>query len=331
MRLILTLILCLPLMAQFPVELMRRPTLNRSGMAAGVQTGSGNLLLQSASFATAPWVLFKTSFGSDTLTAIDAGSANRGINQVVITSAGNHTATVRVSAGTAPTVTVMLYDISTSSVVASSLYTFATSQLTTSVGSGVAVDAGGGLVDISVTGSFPAAGSDLLLVYLRIPGGAVETDTVKLYRAQLNPGSTALPYVATTDLQSIASLPPGTATLVRGANTGASTDDPVVSLAGWTFDGVNDLASGLPAKGNAWTTINCNATECHVVTSAGTKYINGVASEDAAEWDIGTAGGYTGLLTWWGRKNRVIGPGEALNDYRGYIRPTVNARGNTLP
>lgn len=308
---------------------------------------------------------------------------------------------------------------------------------------------------------------------------ATATRAVDATRFMLNEGSTALPYVATTDLQSIASLPPGTATLVRGATTAASTDDPVVSNSGWTFDS-GDRVSGLPAKGANWTTTNCSGVECYTITSAGTEYVNGVArrnllrwsedfsnavwevylatkamdavgpsgvansaatltagnavsgvwhtvtvvagttytaswwakrgtlsevkysiynvsggaditaetsyyaetssawtrisksftapagctsvrvytlrapgttgtmliaqfqlnlgstaleyqkTTDSREWLLGTPGNYVGLLTGWYRWDRVLGPGEVLNSHRGYIKPTLNAKGNTI-
>lgn len=97
------------------------------------------------------------------------------------------------------------------------------------------------------------------------------------------------------DTQSLASIPPGTATLVRGANTGASTDDPTVSLAGWTFDS-GDRVSGLPAKGAAWTTTNCSGVECYTVTSAGTEYVNGEARRNLLRWSEDMTNAATGGL-----------------------------------
>ena len=132
------------------------------------------------------------------------------------------------------------------------------------------------------------------------------------------------------DTQSIASIPPGTATLVRGANTGASSDDPVVSRLGWTFD-ASDRVSGVPAKGTNWTTINCSNEHCYGVDSASGSFVDGVASVGATEFNLETAGGFTGTLTYFLRYNRVITAKEHRDAYRTWIKPRVNAVGGTLP
>ena len=117
--------------------------------------------------------------------------------------------------------------------------------------------------------------------------------------------------------------------MVRGANTGASTDDPTVSLLGWTLDS-GDRVAGLPAKGTAWTTFNCSDTEIHCVTSIGTKYINGVSNTSGAEWALETVGAYVGILTGFYRYNRVFTHGEVYRVTQ-YLKSRINAAGGLIP
>lgn len=76
---------------------------------------------------------------------------------------------------------------------------------------------------------------------------------ILVWHPQLNRGPTAAPYVPTTDLQTASSLVPGASGLVRGATTGAGTDDPTPSAAGWVFDGVDDWAGAAIATGASGT------------------------------------------------------------------------------
>jgi len=479
MRLILSLILALPLAAQLPVELMRKPSLSRSALAAGVQAGSANLLRYSGAMDNAAWLKYQATVVNNVLTATANGTSTT-YQAISSTDAGAYTECFRLISGTSPSITVGLYDGSASAFVAKSEYTFATQAISVTSGSATKAVNGDGSVDFCVTGTLPAAGTtDAAYIYLGNGANAQTGHTVTIVRAQVNPGSTALPYVATTDLQSIASIPPGAATLVRGANSGSSTDDPQVSNSGWTLDS-GDRVSGLPAKGANWTTTHCSGVECYTITSAGTEYINGVArrnwvklSEEinflgtnawnnsgctvtanqalapdgsmtaekitysalqvntftpyqslpardigttytfsvwlradspvtaqiynytgaafqpvdvsittewqrfsvtktqtgstigqigfntatgsiefyawgtqqdigtvpsayqktiqSREWALETPGNYVGLLTWWGRWDRVLNPGEVRNNYLAWIRPRVNAAGNTLP
>jgi len=52
---------------------------------------------------------------------------------------------------------------------------------------------------------------------------------------------------------------------------------------------------------------------------------------DSREWLLETPGNYVGLLTGFYRWDRVLGPGEVLNNYRAWLKPRINSVGNTLP
>lgn len=52
---------------------------------------------------------------------------------------------------------------------------------------------------------------------------------------------------------------------------------------------------------------------------------------DSREWLLETPGNYVGLLTGWYRWDRVLNPGEVLNNYRAWLKPRINSVGNTLP
>jgi hypothetical protein len=103
-------------------------------------------------------------------------------------------------------------------------------------------------------------------------------------RAQLNSGTTPLPYIATGDLQSVPNMVPGGAALQRGSAAGADTNDPTPSAAGWVFDGVDDRVTTLPTKAATWTTINCSASFCYGIDSAGVGYVNGVPQTNLIRW-----------------------------------------------
>ena len=102
--------------------------------------------------------------------------------------------------------------------------------------------------------------------------------------AQLNRGSTLLPYIATDALQTFASLYGKSPTLTRGATSAASTDDPTLDGWGWVFDG-DDLGKVAAISG---VTFERGITQMAVakMTETGTgKYAMGL-------W-AGAATGYT--------------------------------------
>lgn len=61
---------------------------------------------------------------------------------------------------------------------------------------------------------------------------------------QINEGPTALPYVATTDLQTVPNMVAGGAALQLGSTSGVDTNDPTRGLVGMVFDGVDDYGTG---------------------------------------------------------------------------------------
>jgi hypothetical protein len=195
--------------------------------------------------------------------------------------------------------------------------------------------ASGTYANISVTTSWARVGVSQVASsatrYPKIRSAGVSATTIRIRFPQFNEGSTALPYVATTDLQVVTSQPPAVTTLTRGTNVAADTNDPVVRLLGWNFDGVDDRVLALPAKGATWTVINCSSAHCYGVDSASGSFVDGVPVAGAVEFALATAGGYTGILSTFIQQNRVLSPGEHLQNYRTWLRPRINAYGGTLP
>jgi hypothetical protein len=66
---------------------------------------------------------------------------------------------------------------------------------------------------------------------------------VLLWHPQLNQGSAILPYIKTTDLQTILDLSGHGNTLQLGSTSGVDTNDPTLTRAGAVFDGVNDYCT----------------------------------------------------------------------------------------
>lgn len=80
---------------------------------------------------------------------------------------------------------------------------------------------------------------------------------------QINEGSTALPYVATTDLQTVPNMVAGGAALTLGSTSGVDANDPTRTLSGMVFDGVDDyltttLTSFTPSGMTQYITSNTN-------------------------------------------------------------------------
>lgn len=109
----------------------------------------------------------------------------------------------------------------------------------TLTGSASITDAGGGWYHCVLTAT-AAQALQLASVYLQTGnnGDSYTGDGesgIYLTSAQLNQGTTPLPYVATGGLQSVGNLAPGGAALQRGSTSGADTNDPTPTLAGWSF------------------------------------------------------------------------------------------------
>lgn len=98
------------------------------------------------------------------------------------------------------------------------------------------------------TYTFPSGGCD----YFNIQNSAeAVAGVITVGYVQLNEGPTALPYVATTDLQTVPNLVAGGPSLQLGSTSGADTNDPVRRLAGMVFDGVDDFLVTTIALGSA--------------------------------------------------------------------------------
>lgn len=492
MRLLILFILSLPLLAQtvsqdIPVLMSGKRGLVRSGLAAGWSLSTPNLLRYSEDFSNAAWTLSGATRSGNTITDVSAAAFGSVSQTFAISAAATRTAFVDVvkDSETGRFFELNLNYITSGGQLIAVMLNTSTGAAIRRSGTGTSgtysvIDGGTYWRLIVTLANTGMSGNLLYTIYPAVTttwGGSSEVaaqGSVTLLRAQLSESTTALPYVATTDLQSVASIAPGGTTMVRGANTGASTDDPTVSLLGWTFDSA-DRVSGLPAKGSSWTTTNCSDVECYTIDSAGNQYVNGVPrrnmlrwsedfsqavwvkqfttvagatvtktatgnagieqqsisvvsggvytfagiisasrtfntrvlvwqpstsyrwcnvtvtttptpfscttnwsittgsdfrvivgggtggddldwevgdaitvtnltlslgstaleyqkTTDSREWELETTGNYTGLLTWWGRWNRVLSPGEVMRNYRQWIKPQVNARtGNALP
>ena len=104
---------------------------------------------------------------------------------------------------------------------------------------------------------------------------------------------------------------------------------PKYGLTAMRFDGSTHAVTGLPAKGAAWTTINCSASHYYAVDSDSGSWVDGVAQAGATEFNLGTVGGYSGLLTFWVRYSRVLTAAEHRQCFaalKRLLRARVEAR-----
>jgi peptidoglycan/xylan/chitin deacetylase (PgdA/CDA1 family) len=113
------------------------------------------------------------------------------------------------------------------------------------------------------------------------------------------------------DLQQIINQNGGT-NLVMGSSTANNTNDPDRRYMRMTFNGTSSQVTSIPAKGTDWTTINCSPLRCDAVDSAGGSYVNGRPLAGATEYNLGTAGGYSGDMLALYRYSRVLSPAEHM-------------------
>lgn len=204
-------------------------------------------------------------------------------------------------------------------------------------GTGSISSVGSGYYSCSYTVTANGTGNSTIAFYLNnsssvdapLYAGDVGSGVDVTY-AQVNEGTTALPYQATTDLQSFANTVSGGAALVRGTTAGSDTNDPTPRLVGLSF-AVDDNVAGIPAKGSTWTTINCSEAHCYGVDSAGGSFVDGVSTPGATEFNLGTAGGYTGIASYLLRYNRVLSLKDHRTNYATFLKIAINAKGGTLP
>lgn len=153
-------------------------------------------------------------------------------------------------------------------------------------------------------------------------GGDGLTGTMFAWGAQLYEGAAFQGYEATTDNASVADSSGNGNTLTRDGATWFS--------AGLAFDGVNDRVTGLPALDAAYTVVNVSDSQCEAVDSDGGSFIGGVATGGAANYDIGTAGGYSGYLTFRLQYNRVLRAAEHKRIHAA-IRKILKGRSVIIP
>ena len=156
------------------------------------------------------------------------------------------------------------------------------------------------------------------------------TKTITVWHPQLHAGTLPATYAATTDHQSIPSLVPGGAALIRGSTSGADANDPAITRAGLVFDGSDDKVTGIPAKAAAWTVISVSTAHSNAVDSAGGKYVDGVVNGAGVEFDLGTAAGYTGTASYYLQYNRVLPAFEILRAHR-VLKRNLAVQGVALP
>lgn len=172
-----------------------------------------NLLLQSQAFDTASWN--KSGFivtadattapdGTNTADLITAGAVSDNFfnNSVISLGGGSYTASVYVKAGTSPSMSIGLYNQVTPGFFALVQFVFATQAISVLAGSVTASSAtslGNGWYRLAFTTTTTVVASANVFVYGRSTGsGNVVGDSFYLWGAQLNAGSSALPYYPTT-------------------------------------------------------------------------------------------------------------------------------------
>ncbi len=306
----LALALCLaaPAWGQEPIPILfsGKRGLVRSGLSGAWNLGTVNLLKWSEDFSNAAWLEYSiTSHTAASVTYTNQGDG--ALYQAIAVPAGTYTLSCYASSSTGKKFRLAMFDGSTA---------YNSSNFTPTAEA----------TRFSYTFTSLATSSNVQIVN-ETPGVA---GTLSVSRCQLNEGSTALPYVATTDGQSFSNAVSGGSALVKGTTAGADTNDPTSRLVGLSF-AVDDKVAGLPAKGATWTTINCSEAHCYGVDSAGGSFVDGVATAGAVEFDVGTAGGYTGIASYILRYNRVLSAKEHRTNYATFLKLAVNARGGTLP
>lgn len=126
-----------------------------------------------------------------------------------------------------------------------------------------------------------------------------------------------------------------TADNATAEDTSGSGNDLTLSGAIWRypgifFDGVNDSVAGLPALGATYTVINVSDSQSEAVDSDAGSFINGVAAGGAVNYDIGNAGGYSGILAYRLQYDRVLRAAEHKRIHA-TLRKILGGRSVILP
>ncbi len=315
LTLILALLLAAPAWAQEPIPIFwgAKKGLVRSGLVGAWNLGTANLAKNSET--PSAWNVLNGTLAGNTFTST-------GSNLVVGIPLG--------SAVQANVEVTFCVTISASSPQSNIIFSLSTSGYETVAGTTTSyINLGTSPTKFCETKTPTAANGTQIQIGGAGTLGAGVSITVTY--PQINEGSTALPYVATTDLQTVSNVVSGGAAITRGTTTGVDTNDPTLRRLGLVFDGVDDRLLSLPTKGSAWTVINCSGAHCYGVDSASGSFVDGVKTAGASEFALTTAGGYTGTLTYLMYYSRVLSPKEHAQNYFQVIKPAVNARGGTLP
>lgn len=177
---------------------------------------------------------------------------------------------------------------------------------------------------ITVSRTFTGAGNQIWAGFDNRAGAGGDglTGTFYAWGAQLYEGSHYREYEATTDN--------ATAADTSGAGNDLTLSGAIWRYPGIFFDGVNDSVTGLPALGAAYTVINASDSQSEGVDSDGGSFINGVATGGAVNYDVGNAGGYSGILTYRLQYNRVLRAEEHKRIHY-TLRKVLGGRSVVLP
>ena len=182
-----------------------------AGLVAAWDTWQPNLLKWSEDFTkTATWVpnsltatpsSVAAPSGNGLTSVLTCTGGYTSISQALNTQAQSYTFSIWLKAGNVPSAEVTLWDSSASAPVGDALFTFAGPSLNVTSGIGSYRAGVNGWYQISITGTYPASGSDGVYIYERNGSGNSAGDTLYVWGAQLSAGKSPLPYSKTTDLQ----------------------------------------------------------------------------------------------------------------------------------
>jgi hypothetical protein len=233
--------------------------LPQRGLVARWQLGSPNLLRWSEQFDNAVWTKDGTSTTANATTAPDGTATADKLVEAATTAthwlyqqnaavpAGLVTLSVYVKAGERSRFGLLLNN-GTDGTYGSATFNLSSGTVETlNAGIATITDVGNGWYRCTLTGTTTISSAQNWYTYLLgVSGGSTYTGDgtsgLYLWGAQLNEGSTPLPYVKTTDLQSFVDLSGNGHTLQRGSTSGADSNDWDVQTYRGSFDGVAKYA-----------------------------------------------------------------------------------------
>jgi hypothetical protein len=291
----------------------------RNGLTAGWDLRTGNLLLFSEALDNAAWTKTRTTTPAANQIIETATTGAHQISQAITFAAGAYSYSVDVKPSGRDWVKVFAFDGTAFPVAWVNTATCATTTVTGATATATAVDDGYCRVVLNFTAS---AGSGFVYMQLLLNGSTDSyagdiTKGVLVRRAQLNSGTTPLPYIATGDLQSVPNLVPGGAALQRGSAAGVDTNDPSIDPLFWWFDLTDDFVTGVPALASQYTILALHGwpnTRLHAYDSVGNGWQDGAPNslvqvfqpQSAASGAAGTKR-YAALSRYF-QYNRVLNP-----------------------